>query len=122
MEKRILIMDDDKTMREMIGIMLSKLDYEVDHAVNGEQAVEKYTAQPFNLVILDLNIRGGDSGYETFQKLQAYDPNIKAVVISGHVQSPMVLKPRDFGFSGSLAKPFRMETLQEVVRAALSDK
>lgn len=122
MAKRILIMDDDKTMREMIGIMLSKLDYEADYAINGEQAIEKYTAQHFDLVILDLTIRGGDSGYETFQKLQAYDPNVKAVVASGHVQSPMVLKPRDYGFSGSLTKPFRMETLAELVNALLNDE
>lgn len=121
MTKRILIMDDDKTMREMIGIMLSKLNHEVDYAINGTQAIEKYTTGQFDLVIVDLSIRGGENGYKIFQKLQAHDPNIKVVVASGHAHSPMVLKPKNYGFSGSLTKPFRMETLQEVVSAVLNN-
>lgn len=120
MTKRILIMDDDKTMRELIGIMLSKLNHEVGYAINGKQAIEKYTTGKFDLVILDLSIRSGENGYEIFQKLQAYDPNIKAIVASGHAQSPMVLKPKSYGFSNSLTKPFRMETLQKVVSEVLN--
>jgi len=119
MKKRILVMDDDKTMRDMIGIMLSKFDHDVEFAINGEEAIEKYLAQKFDLVILDLTIRGGIDGIDTFKSLHAHDPGVKALVISGHAHNPLVLDPEPFGLYGSLVKPFKMESLHETVTGIL---
>ena len=114
-------MDDDKNMRDMIGIMLSKFDYDVEFAVNGEEAIEKYLAQKFDLVILDLTIRGGIDGIATFEGIHALDPGVKALVISGHAHNPIVLDPEPYGLYGSLVKPFTMENLHETVIGILGN-
>ena len=122
MSKRILVMDDDRTMRDMIGIMLSKFDHDLEFAVNGEEAIEKYLAQKFDLVILDLTIRGGKDGIATFKGLHSHDPGVKAIVISGHAHNPVVLDPESYGLYGSLVKPFRMEKLHDVVNSILDQE
>ena len=119
MKKRILVMDDDKTMRDMIGIMLSKFDHDLEFATNGDEAIEKYLAQKFDLVILDLTIRGGKDGIETFKGIHSHDPSVKAMVVSGHAHNPVVLDPESYGLYGSLVKPFRMEHLHEKVTGIL---
>ena len=121
MKKRILVMDDDKTMRDMIGIMLPKFDHDLEFALNGEEAIKKYQAEKFDLVILDLSIRGGIDGIETFENLKAHDSRVKALVVSGHAHSPVVVDPKAFGLCGSLVKPFRMEHLHEAVASILDE-
>ena len=87
-----------------------------------KEAIEKYKAQKFDLVILDLSIRGGKDGIETFNSLYAYDQYVKAMVVSGHAHNPIVLDPESHGLYGSLVKPFRMENLQETVTSILDQK
>lgn len=120
-KKRILVMDDDKTMRDMMGIMLSKLNHEVDFAINGEQAIEKYEKSAYDLIILDLTIRGGKDGLETFQEIHSFDPSVKAVVVSGHSKSPMLMDPEASGFYGGLTKPFKMDDLHKLVNSILTN-
>ena len=121
MEKRILVMDDDKTMRDMMEIMLSKLNHRIDFAVDGDQAVKKYSENTYDLIILDLTIRSGKGGLEAFQEIHSFDPSVKAVIVSGQSKSPLVLNPEASGFYGSLTKPFKMEELHELVESVLTD-
>lgn len=119
-KRPILIMDDEAQVREGMCRVLTKLGYVVEGAPEGESAVARFNAakaagQPFGLAILDLTVRGGWGGQETLRGLQAIDPGIRAIAMSGYVDSEVM---RDFarhGFRAALAKPFELDELVRVV-------
>ena len=120
---RILVMDDERGMREIAGRMLKHIGYEdVEFAADGAEAVKLYKAamkagNPFSVAILDLTIPGGMGGKETVKKLLKIDPGVKAIVSSGYVDDSVMTEYRGYGFSGMAAKPYSLQQL----RKALSD-
>ncbi len=116
----ILVMDDEDVIREAVGEILTHLGYQVELAKNGEEAIALYKAaqsvgQSFDLVIMDLTIRGGMGGKETIKKLLEIDPNVKALVSSGYSTDPAMSNFKKYGFCGVVAKPYNIEELSETV-------
>jgi len=123
-EGKILIMDDEKMIRELAGEILWHLGYEVEFARDGNEAVALYkrslkSARPFDAVILDLTVRGGMGGKETIQKLIDIDPAVIGIVSSGYADDPGMTDFRKYGFSGVVAKPYTLEELGEKLSRVL---
>ncbi len=119
---RILFMDDEEMIRNMMKKMLTNLGARVDTVPDGECAVSFYNRairnnDPFDLVILDLTIRGGMGGVETIKQLREIDPNVKAIVASGYSMDPVMSNPSDYGFVGMVAKPFNIRELSKAIKA-----
>ena len=96
----------------------------MDFAEHGNSAVEKYhearaAGKPFDIVILDLTIRGGMGGEETLKKLLAIDPAVKAVVSSGYSDDALVSNYREHGFSAFLKKPYDVYALRDILNNLL---
>jgi nitrogen-specific signal transduction histidine kinase/CheY-like chemotaxis protein len=120
----ILVMDDDRSIRELAGEILRHLGYRVEFARDGAEAVALYQAalkstQPFDAVILDLTVRGGMGGKEAIQKLLAIDPQVKGIVSSGYSEDPGITGYKQHGFSGVVAKPYTLEELGEKLNQVL---
>ena len=120
---KILIMDDDRMVRETMRRQLAIFGYEVATAVHGEDAVSVYrqareAGQPFDAVILDLMVANGWGGEQTMSELLKLDPDVKALVCSGSLSGPVADYKRK-GFCGVLNKPFDMKELCGMVEAAL---
>jgi two-component system, cell cycle sensor histidine kinase and response regulator CckA len=114
---RILIMDDEEVVRKVAGELLRSLGYDVEAAEHGESVLVKYrearaAGRPFDVVILDLTIRGGMGGAETMRKLLEVDPGVKAIVSSGYSDDTVVSNYRDHGFAAFLKKPYDLTGLQ----------
>jgi PAS domain S-box-containing protein len=112
----ILVMDDEEAIREILGDMLDKLGYSVSYAHNGSEAIELYikaaeSGRPVDAVIMDLTIPGGMGGRDCVQKLRQYDKNVKAIVSSGYSNDPVMANFSQYGFSGCVSKPYRLEQL-----------
>jgi signal transduction histidine kinase/ActR/RegA family two-component response regulator len=121
---RVLIMDDDDRVRSVIQEMLESLGCRVTPAADGEEAVFRYSRalgkqERFDLVILDLTVRGGMGGEETMRRLREIDPGVRAVVASGYGNSPVMSDHRSHGFCAMLKKPFELDTVAETLRRAL---
>jgi PAS domain S-box-containing protein len=121
---RILVMDDEKVVREIALALIRALGHEVEVAAHGDEAVEKYrdskqSGKPFDVVILDLTIRGGMGGAGTVRKLLEMDPSVKAVVSSGYSADDVVSKYRDYGFSAFLKKPYEVDELRHILNTLL---
>lgn len=118
---RLLVMDDEASIRALTQTLLGRLGYEVDSVEHGQAAVEAYrkasaAGRPYDGVILDLTVRGGMGGKEALLELRAIDPNARVVVASGYANDPIIADFATYGFNGRIVKPFRLEDLR---RAAL---
>jgi PAS domain S-box-containing protein len=119
---RILVMDDEKTVRETAGRMLKHIGYaDVEFATDGVEAIKLYKAamesgNHFGAAILDLTIPGGMGGEVTVRNLLKIDPGVKAIVSSGYIDDPVMAKYKEYGFSGMVAKPYTLAELGKAVK------
>jgi CheY-like chemotaxis protein len=118
-------MDDEASVCDIAKIGLGGFGYDVVTASNGTEAVALYRAamkdgRPFDVVVLDLTVRGDMGGKEALEKIREFDPNVKAIVASGFSNDPVLANFREFGFSGMIAKPFRMADLARNITEVLS--
>ncbi len=121
--KRILVLDNDEIVRIAMRFLLERAGYKVYSAEHGDEAIARYRealalGQPFDVVILDLNIRGGRSAGETTGALLELDPNAKVVVMSCDSDDPALTGFREHGYRGALSKPFTSEELERTMHAA----
>ena len=121
---RILVMDDEEIVREVVEQMLVYLGYEVVFVADGSQAIERYresreSGASFDLVILDLTVPGGMGGKETMEHLLKIDPEVKVLVSSGYSTDPVMAEYRKFGFSGVIGKPYEIKTLGDALSLVL---
>lgn len=116
-KRRILVMDDDPTVREVAALMLKALGYSVYAAEGSEEAIECYRQAsvcgfPFHAVLLDTNIPYGVEGNETVGRLYGIDPQVRAVAMSGILSDPGITDIRAYGFCSTLMKPFTLNELE----------
>ena len=121
---KILLMDDEEIVREVAGEMLSYIGFEIDFALHGEEALEKYSeaqrnGKPFDAVIMDLTVPGGMGGGEAIKKLLEIDPEAKVIVSSGYSNNPIMANFKKFGFKGMVSKPFDLEEMQRILESTL---
>ena len=76
---------------------------------------------PFDLVLLDLTVRGGMGGEEAMEKILQLDSKAVGIVSSGYSESPIMSDSKSYGFQDYLAKPYRPEELEQVLNRFLSD-
>ncbi len=108
---RILVMDDEPGIREILQIILSREGFQVDAVSCGEDAVSSVEKayeklNPYQVVILDLIIPGGMGGKDAIQKIRAISPSVLAIVSSGYSDDPISSRYLEYGFDASLPKPY----------------
>lgn len=122
---RIMVMDDEGMVRDLVKAQLTMLGYEAVLAADGEQAINEYqklqdSGTPVDLVIMDLTIPGGMGGQEAAKRLLQVDPRAKIIVASGYSNDPVMAGYREYGFCAAVAKPFDLAELRKGIESALS--
>jgi two-component system cell cycle sensor histidine kinase/response regulator CckA len=113
---RVLVMDDEESVREVVREMLKYLGYEVATTSGGSEALRLYrnsfeTGQSFDLVITDLTVPGDFGGVELLKKLQEVDPEAKVIISSGYFTDPVMAKYKSHGFLDVIVKPYTVHDL-----------
>jgi len=108
---RVLLMDDDESIRNTSANILHSLGYKTVTVLNGPEAIEVYQkaidrVDPFDAVVMDLTVPGGMGAQETMKRILEIDPEATGIVTSGYNNSPVVSSYRNYGFKAALTKPF----------------
>ncbi len=125
--KKVLIMDDEESIRYSLMLILKSIGFdEVGLASDGSEAVELYqnsylNGHSFDLVILDLTIPGKMGGKEAINKLLEIDQEVVCLVSSGYSDDPVMSDSTQYGFKGSLAKPYKIKDLRESIKKLLTN-
>ncbi|OPL18198.1 MAG: hypothetical protein AVO35_06755 [Candidatus Aegiribacteria sp. MLS_C] len=124
--RRILIMDDQKMIRDTAGALLKELGYEVDTASEGSETLDMYRKamedhRPYYAVILDLTVPDGMGGTETVRELLQMDPGVRAIVSSGYSNASIMSDYSSHGFSGVITKPYSLNQISDLLGSILEE-
>ena len=121
---RILIMDDEEQIRELLETMLTMSGHKVVTSENGEEAIRLYTEaiknnNDFDLVVMDLTIPGAMGGEKAVKEIHKIHPEAKVVVSSGYSSHPIMASFKDYGFCAAVLKPYQYKDLTTVINSIL---
>lgn len=121
---RILIVDDDQPVREMLQQMLEKEGYTIETAADGNEAIRKFDNNPPDLIITDI-VMPDKEGLEIIRHFMREKPQTKVIAISGgayNIEANNTLKiAKALGAFETLTKPLKRSELVSVVKAGLSE-
>ena len=115
---RVLVVDDEESIRDLCALVLSRAGYTVITAPSGEDAVALLTREAFALVISDIRMPG-ISGLEVLERAKATYPEIRVVLITGFGTPQMLTRAQQSGADRILTKPFNPMELLAAVREIL---
>jgi two-component system, chemotaxis family, chemotaxis protein CheY len=115
---KILIVDDSNLSRRMIRRILEAAGYEVMEAADGFAALEKYSLDQPDLVMLDLTMEEMH-GLELLSSLRRMHPQVRAIVATADIQNTTQRLVREAGAAAFIAKPFEEATVLDTVRRVL---
>ena len=118
MSHRILIVDDERSMREFVSILLKKQGYEVELADSGESAMAKIGDAAFDLVLTDLKMPGA-GGLDVLQFAKEHDPSTQVILMTAYATHDTAVQAMKEGALDYVTKPFKVEELLVQVEKAL---
>ncbi len=124
-KKRILLMDDEQMILDIVSRMLGHLGYEVLTCTDGSQAIAAFTkaksnSESFDVVMMDLVIPNGVGGEDAVKTIKKIDPAARVIASSGHLDHPVMTDHTKFGFNAVLEKPYKLEKLQQVIETVIN--
>lgn len=121
-EGKILVVDDEESIREVASLMLETLGYMVVTARSGEEAIEMCKRESFDVIVMDLTIPGGMGGKDAAREIRQFDKNIKLIVSSGYSNDPVMSRYEEYGFDAVLMKPYKIERVSEALQKLLNSE
>jgi two-component system response regulator PilR (NtrC family) len=115
---RMLVVDDEQSMRDLLAIMLRQAGYEVSIADGGETAIEKLKAESFDLVITDLRMRKVD-GLTVLKAAKEHAPRTVVLVVTAYASTETAVEAMKLGAYDYITKPFQLDELKVTVANAL---
>jgi signal transduction histidine kinase/ActR/RegA family two-component response regulator len=117
---KVLVMDDEKDVADVVCEMLEQLGYETVYCDSGQRAAEIFGidrshSHSIRAVFLDLTVPGGLGGLDTLRLIQRIDSKVPVYAISGFAAGEVIANPGRFGFAGFLAKPFLLGDLKRLL-------
>jgi DNA-binding NtrC family response regulator len=116
---RILVVDDDKSIRKTLAAILKDEGYYVDAAENGKQAIEKTDSSYYNLALIDIRLPDME-GTELLTKMKDTTPKMRKIIITGHPSLRNAVEALNKEANAYILKPFDIKKALETIREQLS--
>ena len=117
---RVLVVDDEASIRDLLAKTLALAEYEVDLAPDGRTALERLRMIPYDLLITDLKMPGVD-GLAVIREARRLKADIPVIIITGFSTEASAIEAVNLGVSGYLTKPFRVPRVLAVAAKALGE-
>lgn len=117
---RVLVVDDEASIRNLLSQTLALADYQVDVAPDGRSAVDRMRLVGYNLLITDLKMPGMD-GIAVIHEARRLNADLPVIIITGFSTETSAIKAANLGVTGYLTKPFRVPKVLEVAAKALRE-
>ncbi len=118
---RILVIDDELSMRELLEFMLEREGYQVTCAENGKSAIAILDRQPFDLLLCDIRL-GDLSGLDVLRAAKQKQPEVVVILISAYASTETAVEAMNAGAYDYLPKPFDNEELKQAIASGLNMK
>ncbi|MFH0778212.1 MAG: response regulator, partial [Candidatus Eisenbacteria bacterium] len=119
METRVLVADDEPTIRETCSRVLQRLGFSPVAASSGNQAIDAAREQNISLAVLDIRMPGKD-GIAVLRELKSSKPSARVIMITAHGSLDSAVQAMRLGAADYLMKPFSIRELEESVRRVFS--
>jgi two-component system response regulator PilR (NtrC family) len=120
-KKKILVVDDERSMREFLGIMLTKEGYSVTQCPDGEKALRQVEEDIFDLVIMDIRMPKMD-GITVLERIKEITPETIAIMITAFASTDTAVQAMKKGAYDYITKPFKIDEIKLIIRNALEKK
>lgn len=120
-KKRVLVVDDDAPIRQLVGTVLRREGFHVDQAHDGQEAIEALQGAKYDAIVLDL-MMPRVSGYEVLDYIQRELGSSRCVVVVSAAASQDIEKANRNVVRALIRKPFELRELTEAVRACVADE
>ena len=117
---RVLVVDDEASIRELLAKTLALAEYDVDLAPDGRAALERLRIIPYDLLITDLKMPGVD-GLTVIKEARRLKTDIPVIIITGFSTEASAIEAVNLGVSGYLTKPFRVPRVLAAAAKALGE-
>jgi len=117
---RVLVVDDEASIRDLLSKTLALAEYDVDLAPDGRTALERLRIIPYDLLITDLKMPGVD-GLAVIREARRLKADIPVIIITGFSTEASAIEAVNLGVSGYLTKPFRVPRVLAVAAKALGE-
>lgn len=117
---RILVVDDEQAVRDLLVKTLTMADYEVDTADDGASALDRLRSSDYDLLITDLKMPGMD-GLSVIRQARQQSMALPIIIITGYSTEASAIEAINLGVSGYLTKPFRLPRILSVTARALGE-
>ena len=117
---RILVVDDEASIRDLLAKTLALAEYEVDVAPDGRSALERMRIYPYDLLIADLKMPGMD-GLAVIREAKRYKSDLPVIIITGFSTESSAIEAVNLGVAGYLTKPFRVPQVLAAAAKALGE-
>ena len=118
---RILVVDDEASIRDLLSKTLALADYDVDVAPDGRSAVERLRMLAYDLLITDLKMPGMD-GLGVIREARRLKADLPVIIITGFSTEASAIEAANLGVAGYLTKPFRVPWVLAVAAKALGEQ
>jgi excisionase family DNA binding protein len=117
---RVLVVDDEASIRDLLSKTLALAEYDVDLAPDGRTALDRLRVMPYDLLITDLKMPGVD-GLTVIREARRLKTDLPVVIITGYSTEASAIEAVNLGVSGYLTKPFRVPRVLAVAAKALGE-
>jgi two-component system cell cycle sensor histidine kinase/response regulator CckA len=117
---RVLVVDDEASIRDLLAKTLALAEYEVDVAPDGRSALERMRLYPYDLLIADLKMPGMD-GLTVIREAKRYKADLPVIIITGFSTESSAIEAVNLGVAGYLTKPFRVPQVLAAAAKALGE-
>ena len=117
----ILVVDDNQDLLETFAMILKRRGYEVQTAVNGSSAIDKFKEQNFDVTLMDI-VMPEMNGVDAFKKIKEIQPEAPIILMTAYSDDELIQSAKDEGVRQIIHKPIRIDQLIDLINEVAGDQ